>query len=124
MANSFGADGFSTPTLLGIFDSAPYFRHGEARNLRQVFGIGTDPNFLAAARAHWRSGTGGQANILDSDPTARTALIAFLRRIDDKTPPFPAADLAPNDPTFVDAAALCECQQNPPLGTPALDCTP
>ncbi|HSD11500.1 MAG TPA: YncE family protein [Candidatus Binatia bacterium] len=121
---AFGGDGFSAPTLLGIFDSAPYFRHGEAQTLEEAFGIGTDPNFLSAVRAHWRSGTGGAANILDSDPSAVTDLISFLRTIDDTTPPFPAADLAPNDPTFVDAAALCDCQKDPPLGTPALDCSP
>jgi hypothetical protein len=121
---AFGADGFSTPTLLGIFDSAPYFRHGEAQTLEEAFGIGTDPNFLDAVRAHWRSGTAGAPNSLDSDPTAVRDLISFLRTIDDRTNPFPAADLAPNDPVFVDAAALCDCQKDPPLGTPALDCTP
>jgi YVTN family beta-propeller protein len=124
VANAFGADGFSTPTLLGIFDSAPYFRHGEARTLEEAFGIGTDPNFRAAARAHWRSGTGGAPNVLDGNPTAVRDLIAFLRTIDDRTEPFPAADLAPNDAVFVDATALCDCQKDPPLGTPALDCTP
>ena len=124
VANAFGADGFSTPTLLGIFDSAPYFRHGEAQTLEEAFGIGTDPNFLAAARAHWRSGTGGAPNVLDNNPTAVRDLIAFLRTIDDRTDPFPAADLAPNDAVFVDAAALCDCQKDPPLGTPVLDCTP
>ncbi len=121
---AFGGDGFNTPTLLGIFDSAPYFRNGAAPTLEEAFGIGTDPNFLPAAQAHWRAGTGGAANILDSDPSAVTDLIAFLRTIDDSTPPFPAADLAPNDPTFADAAALCDCQKDPPLGTPALDCAP
>ncbi len=124
VVNSFGADGFNTPTLLGIFDSAPYFRAGQAATLEQAFGIGTDPNFLTAAQAHWRSGTGGAANILDSDATAVTDLISFLRTIDDNTPPFPAADLAPNDPVFADAAALCDCEKDPPLGTPALDCRP
>jgi hypothetical protein len=63
-------------------------------------------------------------NILDSDASAVTDLIAFLRTIDDSTPPFPAADLAPDDPTFADASALCDCEQTPPLGTPALDCAP
>ena len=31
---AFGGDGFNTPTLLGIFDSAPYFRHGAAADAR------------------------------------------------------------------------------------------
>jgi len=124
VVNSFGADGFNTPTLLGIFETAPYFRAGQAATLEEAFGIGTDPNFLAAAQAHWRSGTGGAANILDSDASAVTDLISFLRTIDDTTPTFPAADLAPNNPTFADASALCDCAKTPPLGTPALDCTP
>ncbi len=121
---AFGADGFNTPPLIGIFDTAPYFRAGQADTLEEAFGIGTDPNFLPAAQAHWRAGTSGLVNILDMDPTAVTDLIAFLRTIDDRTPPFPAADLAPNDPIFSDAAALCDCQKEPPLGTPALDCAP
>ena len=62
-----------------------------------MFGIGTDAAFLPAVQAHWRAGTGGAANILDSDPTAATDVISFLRTVDDRTPPLPAADLAPND---------------------------
>src|SRR5262245_3750571 len=124
VAAAFGGDGFNTPTLLGIGDTAPYFRNGAAQTLEEVFGIGTDPNVLPAAQAHWRAGTGGAANILDSDPSAVTDVISFLRTIDDSTTPFPAADLAPDDPTFADAAALCDCEKDPPLGTPALDCRP
>jgi YVTN family beta-propeller protein len=124
VAAAFGGEGFSAPSLLGVFDSAPYFHNGAAATLEQAFGIGTDPNFLPAVQAHWRAGTGGQMNILDTDPTAVTDLIAFVRRIDGTTPPFPAANLAPNDPVFADANALCDCQKTPPLGTPALDCTP
>jgi YVTN family beta-propeller protein len=107
---AFGGDGFNTPSLIGVFDSAPYFRAGQADTLEEAFGLGTDPNFLPAAVLHWQAGTGGAANILDSDPTAVTDLIAFLRTIDDTTTPFPAADLAPTDPVFADSAALCECQ--------------
>ena len=121
---AFGGDGFNTPTLLGIGDTAPYFRNGAAQTLEEVFGIGTDPNILLAAQKHWRAGTSGNPNVLDSDPTAVTDVISFLRTIDDNTPPFPAADLAPNDPTFADAGALCDCEKDPPVGTPALDCRP
>src|SRR5262245_3754674 len=124
VAAAFGGDGFNTPSLLGIGDTAPYFRTGAAATLEEVFGIGTDPNLLPAAQAHWRAGTGGAANILDSDPTAVTDVISFLRTIDDNTPPFPAADLAPDDPAFADAAALCDCKKDPPVGTPVLDCKP
>src|SRR5262249_20592073 len=121
---AFGGDGFNTPSLLGVFESAPYFHHGAAQTLEEDFGIGTNPDFLPAAQAHWRAGTGGAPNVLDSDPTAVTDLIAFVRSIDDRTAPFPAADLAPNDPVFADAAANCDCQKDPPVGAPALDCKP
>jgi hypothetical protein len=117
---AFGADGFNAPSLLSVGDSAPYFRTGSAQTLDEVFGIGTDPNIIAAAEAHWRAGTGGDDNVLDTDASAVTDLIAFLRTIDDRTPPFPAADLAPNDPTFSDADALCDCAKTPPVG--GLDC--
>ena len=69
---------------------------------------------VASPRAHWRTGTSDAPNVLDSDPTAVTDLISFLRTIDDSTAPFPAADLTPNDPAFVDAAAQCDCQKDPP----------
>jgi YVTN family beta-propeller protein len=124
VAAAFGADGFNPPSLIGVFDTAPYFYAGAAATLEEAFGIGTNPTFLQAARAHWRAGTGGSVNILDSDARAVTDLIAFLRTIDDATATFPAADLAPDDPVFADAGALCDCQQTIPLGTPAIDCTP
>jgi YVTN family beta-propeller protein len=120
---AFGGDGFNTPTLIGVFDTAPYFRAGAADTLEEAFGGGTDPNFLPAAQAHWRAGTGGTANVLDADPTAVTDVIAFLRTIDDRTMPFAAVDLAPGDPTFGDSAEVCECQEDPPpMGV--LDCAP
>ncbi len=121
---AFGGDGFNTPSLLGVGDGAPYFRNGAAQTLEEAFGIGTDPNFLPAAQAHWRAGTAGNPNVLDSDPSAVTDVISFLRTIDDDTPAFPAADLAPDDPAFADAGALCDCEKDPPVGTPALDCRP
>ncbi|MGE0519678.1 MAG: beta-propeller fold lactonase family protein [Candidatus Binatia bacterium] len=124
VAAAFGADGFNSPSLLGVFETAPYFHHGAAQTLEQVFGMGTDPAFLPAARAHWRSGTGGAENILDSDPSAIADLIAFLKTIDDTTPPFPAADLAPNDDAFADAVTPCDCQRDPPVGNPVIDCVP
>ena len=99
-------------------------RSGAVQTLEEAFGVGTDPDVLPAMEAHWRAGTGGDPNVLDSQPSAVTDLIAFLRTIDDATPPFPAADLAPDDPTFADADALCDCQLAVPLGTPALDCKP
>jgi hypothetical protein len=119
---AFGADGFNAPSLIGVFDSAPYFRTGAAATLEEAFGLGTNPDFLPAAVAHWQAGTGGNPNVLDTDVGAVTDLVAFLRTIDDDTPPFPAADLAPDDPTFADANALCDCQKDPLVGT--LDCVP
>ena len=121
---AFGGDGFNPPTLLGVFDSAPYFRHGAFATLEQLFGVGTPANLLAAAQAHWRAGTGGASNILDTDANAVTDLIAFVKTIDADTEIVAAADLAPNDPTFADAAALCDCEKDPPAGNPVLDCRP
>jgi YVTN family beta-propeller protein len=119
---AFGADGFNAPSLLGLFDSAPYFRTGQVQTLEEAFGLGTPGNFFNAAALHWQAGTGGLPNIIDTDESAVHDLIAFLKTIDDTTPPFPAADLAPDDPVFVDADALCECAQTPVVGT--LDCRP
>jgi hypothetical protein len=113
----------STRRLLGISTRrrTPRRPGGHAQ---EAFGIGTNPLFLPAVQAHWRAGTSGNPNILDGNATAVTNLVAFLRTIDDTTTPFPAADLAPDDPTFADAGALCDCQKTPPLGVPALDCAP
>src|SRR5262249_47468284 len=44
VVGAFGGEGFSPPSLLGVFDSAPYFHHGAAATLEQAFGVGTDPN--------------------------------------------------------------------------------
>lgn len=66
----------------------------------------------------------GSECVLDSDGTAAEDLVAFLRTIDEHAPAFPAANLAPDDPVFADAAALCDCAKEPPLGTPAIDCRP
>src|SRR5262249_7457638 len=115
---------FNTPSLLGVGDGAPYFRNGAAQTLEEAFGIGTDPNFLPAAQAHWRAGTGGNPNVLDTDPSAVTDLISFLRTIHDSTPPFPAAARARDDQRCVDGGPRGACQKTPPVGTPALDCRP
>ena len=121
---AFGGDGFNTPSLLGVFDTAPYFRTGAVPTLEALVGINPDASIAAAVQAHYRAGTGGANNILDTDPSARVDLAAFLKSIDETTPPFPAANLAPNDPTFADAAALCDCEKDPPVGNPLLDCRP
>jgi YVTN family beta-propeller protein len=121
---AFGGDGFNAPSLLGVFDTAPYFRTGAVPTLEALVGIGTDAGILPLVQAHWRSGTGGANNILDTDQSARTDLASFLKTIDEDTQIFPAADLAPNDPVFADANALCDCAKDPPVGMPALDCTP
>ena len=125
VANAFGGDGFSTPDA--------------ARRLRQraLLPPRRGPDARGSLRHRHRSELPGRRRGRTGAParaarrTSSTAirprspdLIAFLRTIDDRTTPFPAADLAPNDPTFADAAALCDCQKDPPLGTPALDCAP
>lgn len=121
---AFGGDGFNSPSLLGVFDTAPYFRTGAVPTLDALVGIGTDAAILGAVQAHYRAGTGGANNILDTDPSARVDLAAFLKTIDEDTPIFAAANLAPNDPTFADAAAICDCEKEPPVGNPVLDCRP
>ena len=121
---AFGGEGFSAPSLLGVFDTAPYLHNGAIPTLEALFGIGTDAALLPVARAHWRAGTAGNSNVIDADQTAARDLVAFLKTIDERTQAFPAADLAPDDPTFADAAALCDCAKDPPLGTPAIDCRP
>ena len=81
---AFGGDGFNTPTLLGVFDSAPYFRarRGRARSRR----CSASAPIRTSCRRRRRTGAPARAappNILDSDPSAVTDLIAFLRTIDD-----------------------------------------
>jgi hypothetical protein len=120
---AFGGDGFNTPSLLGIFDSAPYFHNGAFATLEQLFGIGTPEALLPLARAHWRAGTGGDENVIETDPTAAADLVAFLRTIDERTPPFAAEDIAPDDPLFADHEELCDCQKDPlPMNT--ISCLP
>src|SRR4029079_16032422 len=55
---AFGGDGCTARSLIGVFDSAPYFRNGAVQTLEEAFGIGTDPSVFAAMEAHWRAGTG------------------------------------------------------------------
>ena len=79
VAAAFGGDGFNTPSLLGIFDSAPYFRHGAPQRSKQVFGIGTGRTSCrgagALARRHRRRGEHPRHAM----PSAVTDLIAFVR---------------------------------------------
>jgi hypothetical protein len=112
VAPAFGADGFNTPSLLGGLRQRALFPQREA----QTFGGGIRRRHRSElpsrgtstlARGH------GRARPICSTATRApsTDLIAFVRTIDERTPPFPPADLAPNDPVFADAAALCDCRR-------------
>jgi hypothetical protein len=72
-----GALGFNPPPLFGLATSAPYFHHGAAKTLAEVF----EPRFDAHTRA------GNPAFAPDYEDVAD--LEAFLLSIDDSTPPFP-----------------------------------
>ena len=126
VAAAFGGDGFNAPSLLGVFDSAPYFHNGAVPTLEAGCSASAPtPAFLAAVRAHWRAGTGGDSNILDTDASAVTDLIAFVRTIDEQharrsRPPISLRTIR-SSPTPRRSATA---QKDPPLGTPALDCRP
>jgi hypothetical protein len=94
---AFGGDGFNAPSLLGVFDSAPYFRTGAVQTLEEAFGIGTDPDFSPRSRHTGAPVPAATANVLDTDASAVADLIAFLQHDRRQYPPFPAADLAPDD---------------------------
>ena len=47
VAAAFGGEGFNPPTLLGVFDSAPYLHNGAVADPRALFGIGTDASVAA-----------------------------------------------------------------------------
>jgi cytochrome c553 len=70
----FGGLGFNTPSLLGVAYSAPYFHDGSAITLEQV------------ATRHNLGATGTMATNMSAPDLAD--LLAFVRSIDDQTPPF------------------------------------
>ena len=71
-----GANGFNIPSLLSVFETAPYFYNGLAQTLDQVLNGSQDNN--GGTRVHFVA-----------DPAQRAALIEFLRSIDETTPIFP-----------------------------------
>ncbi|MFZ5470799.1 MAG: hypothetical protein ACOZIN_15345 [Myxococcota bacterium] len=78
-----GAKGFNPPSLLGMATSAPYFHHGEARTLAEVFQAKYATHHQAGNALFLANGGGTpqeQAEIAD--------LVAFLESIDERTPPF------------------------------------
>ena len=79
-----GSKGFNPPSLLSIAAGAPYFHHGAAKTLTEVFA----PQFAAHHQA-------GNANFLANGGTTPAEqqqiaqLVAFLQSIDATTTPFP-----------------------------------
>ena len=71
-----GANGFNIPSLLSVSETAPYFYNGLAQTLDQVLDGSQD-------------GNGGTRLHFVTDPVQRSALVKFLRSIDETTPVFP-----------------------------------
>ena len=71
-----GANGFNIPSLLSIHETPPYFYNGLAQTLEEVLNGSHD-------------GNGGTRHHFVANAAQRAALIAFLRSIDETTPPFP-----------------------------------
>jgi YVTN family beta-propeller protein len=72
-----GANGFNPPSLLSVFETAPYFYSGLARTLDEVLLNVT----------HRSAGTGGVDTLTNAADRAK--VVAFLRSIDSTTPTFP-----------------------------------
>ncbi len=78
-----GGKGFNPPSLLSLAAGAPYFHHGEAKTLEEVF--------AAKYAGHHQAGS---ANFLANGGTTPAEqqqvaqLVAFLKSIDESTTPF------------------------------------
>jgi YVTN family beta-propeller protein len=72
-----GELGFTIPSLISVFASAPYLHDGSAQTLDDVL----------ANVAHRSAGTGGVDTLLN--PINRADIVQFLKTIDASTPPFP-----------------------------------
>lgn len=81
-----GALGFNPPSLLGLSTSAPYFHHGAARTLREVF----SSRFAPHARAG-NSGFLANGGVTPAEQQQLDDLVGFLASIDDSTPIFPSS---------------------------------
>jgi len=83
-----GGKGFNPPSLLGLAIGAPYFHHGKARTLEQVF--------TAAYATHHQAAS---TNFLSNGGTTPTELaqiadlVAFLKSIDESTTPIPVPSI-------------------------------
>lgn len=79
-----GQTGYNIPSLLGLAYGAPYFHHGAAETLHDLF----SPAFAAHHQAY-APGLFDAVDINVDEAESRDALIAFLLTIDDTTEPFP-----------------------------------
>ncbi|HVE85384.1 MAG TPA: beta-propeller fold lactonase family protein [Myxococcales bacterium] len=81
-----GANGFNPPSLLGLRTSAPYFHHGEARTLTDVFLPRFNKHHQAlSANFLINNGTTAQEQAQIAD------LVAFLESIDESTAAIPVS---------------------------------
>ena len=126
VAAAFGGDGFNAPSLLGVFDSAPYFHNGAVADPRAAVRHRHRPDLPAGGPAHWRAGTGGNCQH-PRQRRERGHRPDRLRaaRIDEQhrrrsRPPIWRRTIR-SSPTPPRSATA---QKDPPLGTPALDCRP
>jgi hypothetical protein len=123
VAPAFGGEGFSPPSLLGVFDTAPYLHNGAVPTLDALFGIGTDAALLPTVRAHWRAAPA--ATPTSSTPTRAPRATGGVREDDRRADQrVPAADLAR---TIRPSPTLPRCATAPRirrLGTPAIDRRP
>ncbi|MCB1130007.1 MAG: discoidin domain-containing protein, partial [Verrucomicrobiae bacterium] len=83
-------DGFDTPTLRGLWQTAPYLHDGSAATLREVL---VNENI-----------SGKHGMLFDLSPTEVDQLVAYLEQIDDTEPTAPAAgtNQAPVLPALAD----------------------
>jgi YVTN family beta-propeller protein len=97
-----GLDGFNTPSLLGVFATAPYFHDGSAQTLEEA--IVETPR-----RA-------GDVHVV-SNPIRRFSLLRFLKTIDEGTPPITPTGSIPT-PLFYKADPLNNANEVPPVVVP------
>jgi len=75
-----GGKGFNPPALMSVATGAPYFHHGAAKTLEDVFTLRFQAHYIAASANLWPMGPTSVQELADRDN-----LIAFLKSIDDST---------------------------------------
>ena len=87
------ANGYSTPSLIGVAANAPYFHAGNARTLEGALS--------STFEAHHAALAPGFLGASDADAaTKRAQLVQFLLSIDEETAPLPIPALGPSGGSF------------------------